>query len=160
MYQKTISFLSLLSEAYQIIKQNFLNFFIERPPYNGKKTKQNYIFFETLFLNVCVHVLGFFKFLFFLLCGHPPIMPGFSCIPQGLGPFWVHHHIVYTCTTAPCTLFPRTSLLVAPASTFSRTAFLITKVYFYLMVYLTIKGPVQKPFDKLNTHIEKQSCTI
>lgn len=66
---------------------------------------------------------------FLLLCGHPPIMPGFSGVPQGLGPFGVHHHIVHTCTAAPRPLHARSGLLAATAaaaaSTFCRAAFLL-----------------------------------
>lgn len=50
-----------------------------------------------------------------LLCWHPPIVPGFSGVFQGLGLLGVHHHIVHTRMAATCTLLTFAGLLAANA---------------------------------------------
>lgn len=61
---------------------------------------------------------------FLFVCGHPPVVPRFSGVPQSLGPFGIHHHIVHTCTLASCALLARADLFISNSFSFSRRALL------------------------------------
>lgn len=80
---------------------------------------------------------------FLLLRGHPPIMPRFSGVPQGLRPFGVHHHVVHTCAPASCALLARAGLL---AAAFCCAPFLVVvKIYIDLSIEpLQMMLPVTK----------------
>lgn len=125
-----------------------------------------FVFNRCLYLTVTL-----LEFLF--LCGHPPIMPCFSGVPQGLSSFGVHHDIVHACAAALHSLLTTSNPVVNAASTFSCATFLVQKIktlslsflFSFFIFYLGIRISIiplcsECSMNKaLHTHSRKHMCT-
>lgn len=88
---------------------------------------------------VCVCV----SLAFLLLRGHPPIMPRFPGVPQGLGSFGVHHHVVHARTLAPCTLLAGSGLHAAAAA-LRRATFLVVQIHTHTLFIVNFINKLQE----------------